>query len=46
MIIREVGFGILVKGQGLWGEKIRTGDVEVSLEMSEGLGSGLITATR
>ena len=37
MTIREVGFGILVKGQGLWGEKIRTGDVEVILEMSEGL---------
>ena len=37
MRIREVSFGILVKGQGLRGEKVRTGEVQVMLKMSEEL---------
>ena len=37
MTISEIKFGVLVEPQGLWGDKVPTGETQVTLTMSEGL---------
>ena len=37
MTIGEIKFSTLVKSQGLWGEKVPTGETQVELMLSEGL---------